>query len=57
MNIQAEEALRQANRKFTARFKWMEAEIERRGTSFEDADLAKLDAIWEAAKAACLNHN
>ena len=50
MNIQAEEALRQANRKFTARFKWMEAEIERRGTSFEDADLAELDVIWEAAK-------
>ncbi len=50
MNVQAEEALRKANRKFTARFKWMEAEVERRGKSFEDYDLAGLDAIWEAAK-------
>ena len=50
LNVQAEEALRQANRKFTARFKWMEAEIERRGKSFADYDLAGLDAIWEAAK-------
>ena len=50
MNVQAEEALRQANRKFTARFKWMEGEIERRGKSFADYDLAGLDVIWEAAK-------
>ncbi len=52
MEIQAEETLRQANRKFTARFKWMEAELERRGTNFEAQDLESLDAIWEAAKKA-----
>lgn len=50
MNVQAEEALRKANRKFTARFKWMEAAIQRSGKSFEDYSLAELDAIWEAAK-------
>ena len=52
MNVQAEEALRRANRKFMTRFKWMEAELERRGTTFEANDLASLDAIWEEAKLA-----
>lgn len=52
MELQAEEALRQANRKFTKRFKWMEAELERRGTNFEAQDLESLDTIWEEAKKA-----
>ena len=52
MDIQAEETLRQANRKFMRRFKWMEAELERRGTNFETQDLESLDAIWEEAKKA-----
>lgn len=52
MEIQAEETLRQSNRKFMGRFKWMEAELERRGTDFEAQDLESLDAIWEAAKKA-----
>ncbi len=55
MEIQAEESLRQANRKFTERFKWMEAELERRGTNFEAQDLESLDTIWEAAKKAEAN--
>ena len=52
MEIQAEETLRGANRKFMTRFKWMEAELERRGINFEDQDLESLDAIWEEAKKA-----
>lgn len=52
MEIQAEETLRNANRKFMTRFKWMEAELERRGTNFEAADLESLDEIWEEAKKA-----
>ena len=52
MDIQAEETLRGANRKFIARFKWMEAELERRGTNFEAQNLESLDAIWEEAKKA-----
>ena len=52
MEIQAEETLRQANRKFMWRFKWMETELERRGTDFEAQDLESLDAIWEEAKKA-----
>ncbi len=52
MDLQAEETLRQANRKFITRFKWMETELERRGTNFESQDLESLDAIWEEAKKA-----
>ena len=52
MDIQAEETLRGANRKFIARFKWMEAELERRGTNFEAQNLESLDEIWEEAKKA-----
>ena len=52
MELQAEETLRAANRKFMTRFKWMEAELERRGINFEDQDLESLDAIWEEAKKA-----
>ena len=52
MEIQSEETLRQANRKFVTRFKWMEAELERRGTNFEEQDLESLDAVWEEAKKA-----
>ena len=55
MEHQAEETLRQANRKFTKRFKWMEAELERRGTNFEAQNLESLDAIWEEAKKAETN--
>lgn len=55
MELQAEETLRQANRKFTKRFKWMEAELERRGTNFEAQDLESLDTIWEEAKKAETN--
>ena len=55
MEIQAEETLRQANRKFMWRFKWMEAELERRGTNFEAQDLESLDAIWAEAKKAETN--
>ena len=52
MEIQSEETLRNANRKFMTRFKWMEAELERRGTNFEAQDLESLDEIWEEAKKA-----
>lgn len=52
MEIQAEETLRSANRKFMTRFKWMEAELERRGTNFEEQNLESLDVIWEEAKKA-----
>lgn len=50
LDVRAEEALRKANRKFVGRFKAMEKELERRGDSFKDYDLAGLDEIWDKAK-------
>jgi tetrapyrrole methylase family protein/MazG family protein len=50
LDVQAEEALRKASRKFVSRFKAMEKELERRGDSFKDYDLAGLDEIWDKAK-------
>ena len=50
LDVQAEEALRQAVRKFTTRFHKMEETLEGRGKSFNDYDLAGLDLIWEEAK-------
>ena len=50
LDLQAEEALRQAVRKFTTRFQKMEEILEERGKAFKDYDLAGLDLIWEEAK-------
>jgi len=50
LDVQAEEALRKANRKFITRFQQMEATLERRGKTFQDYDLAGLDHIWNEAK-------
>ncbi len=50
LDVQAEEALRKANRKFITRFQQMEAELERHGKTFKDYDLAGLDQIWNEAK-------
>ncbi len=50
LDVRSEEALRKANRKFVRRFKAMEKELERRGDSFKDYDLAGLDEIWKRAK-------
>lgn len=49
-NLQAEETLRKSNRKFTARFKRMEAELKKQGKTFADQTLAELDEIWEEVK-------
>ena len=49
-----EAALRAANRKFERRFKFIESELRVEGTSVEDADLARMDRLWNAAKHAGL---
>ena len=46
-----EEALRHANSKFTRRFRFIEAELKKRGKSPEQSDLDEMDALWNAAKA------
>ncbi|MEL6800161.1 MAG: nucleoside triphosphate pyrophosphohydrolase [Pseudomonadota bacterium] len=52
LKIDAEEALRAANAKFTRRFEAIEAALAADGRRPEDSDLAEMDALWDAAKAA-----
>jgi tetrapyrrole methylase family protein/MazG family protein/ATP diphosphatase len=52
LDFDPETALRGANAKFMRRFKYIEAELAARGSSPEQSDLAEMDALWNAAKAA-----
>jgi len=48
VNVNPEEALQSANRKFMSRFQAMEARVE----SFEGVSLEEMDKLWDEAKAA-----
>ncbi len=50
--LHATTALDRANRKFVARFERLERLAAARGISLEDADLERLDALWEELKRA-----
>jgi ATP diphosphatase len=50
LKIDPEAALRQANAKFCRRFGVIENELEKRGKSPAESDLAEMDALWELAK-------
>ncbi len=50
VDLQAEETLRKSNRKFIARFKRMENELEKQGKTLTDQTLTELDEIWEEVK-------
>lgn len=52
LGIAGEDALRQANRRFEARFREVEARASRAGVPLEEAGLARLEAWWQEAKAA-----
>jgi ATP diphosphatase len=52
LGIDAEGALRAANAKFERRFRSIEESLEAQGRSPSDANLAEMDALWNAAKAA-----
>ncbi len=52
LKIDPEEALRDANAKFTRRFRAVEAALARDGRRPEDSDLPEMDALWDAAKRA-----
>lgn len=52
LQIDAEAALRSANAKFTRRFRFIEAALAAEGRHPGDSDLAEMDALWNAAKAA-----
>jgi tetrapyrrole methylase family protein/MazG family protein len=50
MGVQAEDALRQANGRFRARYLKMEELAEQRGLDFEQLPLADKEALWQEAK-------
>ena len=50
LKIDAEEALRSANAKFTRRVKHIERALAERGKTPEQSTLEEMDALWEAAK-------
>jgi MazG family protein len=52
LELEPEDALRAANAKFVRRFGFIEAELARDGRTPEQSDLAEMDALWDAAKAA-----
>ncbi len=51
LGLDPEEALRGTNARFTARFQHVEQELARQGLSFSDAGMARMDELWEDAKA------
>jgi len=52
LGVEPEDALRGANAKFARRFAFIEAELAKDGRTPEQSDLAEMDGLWDAAKAA-----
>lgn len=52
LGVEPEDALRGTNAKFVRRFAFIEAELARTGRTPEQSDLAEMDRLWDAAKAA-----
>lgn len=50
LKIDPEAALRRSNAKFERRFRYIEQELTAQGRRPEEASLAEMDALWEAAK-------
>jgi MazG family protein len=50
LKLDPEAALRAANDKFTRRFRYIEAQLAKRGSSPDQSDLAEMDALWDDAK-------
>ncbi|MGH8563731.1 MAG: nucleoside triphosphate pyrophosphohydrolase [Gammaproteobacteria bacterium] len=51
VDMDPEMALRRANSKFEARFRFIERRLANAGRGLGDADLAEMDALWDQAKA------
>jgi MazG family protein len=52
LDVNAEEALQSANRKFMRRFESMESAVRSRGHNLDQLTLEQMDALWDEAKAA-----
>jgi MazG family protein len=50
LDVDAESALREANDRFTARFKKVEASAAEQGRALTEYSLDELDAFWQVAK-------
>jgi ATP diphosphatase len=50
MQIDAEEALRGANAKFTRRFRYIEEALRKKNKQPDEASLEEMDDLWNAAK-------
>lgn len=50
MGVDTEDALRQANRRFAHRFKYMEELCRQKGVSLSSLSLGEMDALWEQSK-------
>lgn len=49
-DLNAEDCLRQTNRKFISRFKYIESKVEQSERSLSEVDLKEMDRYWEEAK-------
>ena len=52
LDVNAEDALQSANRKFTRRFESMERSVRGEGRNLDQLTLEQMDALWDEAKAA-----
>ena len=52
LGVEPEDALRGSNAKFVRRFGFIETELAKAGKTPEQSDLAEMDGLWNAAKAA-----
>lgn len=50
LEVNAEEALQETNRRFTRRFQHIEQALREQSRSFEESSLEELDRLWEQAK-------
>lgn len=50
LDVEPETALKKTNRKFRQRFRFIEAELKRKGRKPEDADLGEMDDLWNRSK-------
>lgn len=51
LDVDPEDAVRATNAKFSRRFRYVEAELAKRGKTPDQSDLAEMDALWDEAKA------
>jgi len=50
LNVDSEDALISANKKFTNRFAYIETALKNEGTGFSEASFEQLDSLWEDSK-------